>query len=337
MPLNFPKLLLNSASPWASDKQQLTELYNSPYTGAVTVRSTLLTGFDHDDRVNQWTFYDARSNTPMPNRSPNANSSINTYGYSPTSLSDYLAMIEEIVAENPATFKKPFVVSVTGTAHDVAECRRVISAHARTTSIPLLMEINLSCPNIVNKPPPAYSSIVLQEYLFALQRSDNDGHAILTGIKTSPYTYHDQFVQIIDALKMTTGGGLRCPVDFITATNTLGNCLVMTESEENSRFVPAVNSASGFGLGGAGGSAIHSLSLGNVATLRRLLDAEAGLKHIEIIGVGGVSDYQGYERMMSAGASAVAIGTAFGKEGIEIFHKISNELRTVGSTLEKVY
>lgn len=334
MPLNLPKPLLNSASPWASNKEQLADLYNCPYTGAVTIRSSLLSGFHHDDKVNQWKFYDARSNAPMPERSPNANSSVNTYGYSPTPLSEYLTMIEQIIRESKSKPQKPFIVSVTGSASDVVECRRLISETATRTSIPLLMEINLSCPNILNKPPPAYSSMVLQEYLFALQRSEDSRAPISIGIKTSPYTYHDQFVQIIDALKMTTGGGLRCPVDFITATNTLGNCLVMSDAEEPYDYKPAVKSASGFGIGGAGGSAIHALSLGNVATMRRLLDGEASLRHIEIIGVGGVADYMGYERMMAAGAAAVAIGTAFGREGIEIFHKISNELQVAGDTVE---
>ena len=331
MPLNFATSLINSASCWATSKEQLKELYKCPYTGAVTTRSSLLTGFNHDDSINQWTFYDARSNNPMPERSPNANSSLNTYGYSPIPLPTYLAMIEEIVLGDPKSPKKPFIISVTGSAQDVVQCRHLISAHAVAASVPLLMEINLSCPNIPGKPPPAYSGMVLQEYLFALQRSEDANTRIPVGIKTSPYTYHEQFGQVIDALKVITGGGLRCPIDFITATNTLGNCLVMTEADHASHYVSAVNSASGFGIGGVGGAAIHSLALGNVNTFRRLLDQHDNLRHIEIIGVGGVSDYTGYERMMSAGASVVAIGTAFGKEGLEVFHKIKNELQVIRS------
>ena len=336
MPLNIKPPLINSASPWASDKTQLTEIYNSEYTGAVTIRTTLLNGWRHDDAVNQWQFYDARSNVPMPELSPNANSSINTLGYSPTPLREYLSIIDDIVSKNGGKTKKPFIISVTGSSQEVVECRKVIAAHAAKTSIPLLMEINLSCPNIQNKPPPAYSGIVLQEYLLALQRSEDREGSIPVGIKTCPYTYHDQFVTIIEALAMTTGGNLRCPVDFITATNTLGNCMVMTEVHSDSpyQYKPVINSASGTGIGGAGGAAIHTLSLGNVATLRRMLDQHQGLRHIEIIGVGGVSEYGGYDRMRSAGASIVGIGTAFGREGIEIFHKISNELSIVGSTFK---
>lgn len=334
MSLNFATPLINSASPWASTKEQLTELYNCPYTGAVTVRTSLLNGWKHDDAVNQWAFYDARSNAPMPERSPNANSSINTYGYSTTPLPEYLAMINEIVSTSDRNLKKPFIISVTGSAQEVVECKRLISSQAANSSVPLLMEINLSCPNIMGKPPPAYSGLVLQEYLFSLQRSEGSSPSIPVGIKTSPYTYHDQFTGFIDALRAATGGGLRCPVDFITATNTLGNCLIMTEANTLSNYAPAINSTSEYGVGGAGGAAIHALSCGNVATLRRMLDKNESLRHIQLIGVGGVSDYLGYDRMRAAGANVVAIGTAFGKEGIEIFHKINNELKVIGSTFK---
>lgn len=335
MPLIFHGALINSASPWSSTKEQLTELYNCPHIGAVTIRTSLLEGFKHQDDIHQWTFFDARSNAAVPERSPNANSSINTYGYSPTPLGEYLAIVESIVKESNQPKAKPFIISVTGSAEDIVECRRKIAEHALKTSIPLLMEINLSCPNIPNKSPPAFSSVVLQEYLFALQRADAVGVSIPTGIKTPPYTYYDQFKSVIDALEATTGGGIACPIDFIASTNTLGNCLVMAESEDASGQSSALGSSSGTGIGGLGGSAIHSLALGNVKTLRMMLDERPTLQRIEIIGTGGVSDYLGYQRMRSCGAAAVAIGTGYGKAGIDVFHKIASELRSIDRTMSR--
>jgi len=66
------------------------------------------------------------------------------------------------------------------------------------------------------------------------------------------------------------------------------------------------------------------LALGNVATIRRMLDEceDEGVKEIEIIGIGGVSDRAGFERMRSVGASVVGVGTALGREGVSIFEKI---------------
>ena len=58
-----------------------------------------------------------------------------------------------------------------------------------------------------------------------------------------------------------------------------------------------------------------------------MLDQHPSLREIGIIGVGGVSDVAGFRRMIKAGASAVAVGTALGIHGISIFAKIADELR----------
>lgn len=68
---------------------------------------------------------------------------------------------------------------------------------------------------------------------------------------------------------------------------------------------------------------LHPLALGNVKIIRGMLDQHEELKHIEIIGIGGVQDFAGYERFLTVGAAAVGIGTAFGREGISVFEKIA--------------
>ncbi|KAL2411117.1 hypothetical protein ABEF95_004264 [Exophiala dermatitidis] len=49
--------LLNSACPWATTLEDIKALYDSPYTGAVTIRTSLLEGFSHDDSIHQYTFF----------------------------------------------------------------------------------------------------------------------------------------------------------------------------------------------------------------------------------------------------------------------------------------
>jgi dihydroorotate dehydrogenase (fumarate) len=70
------------------------------------------------------------------------------------------------------------------------------------------------------------------------------------------------------------------------------------------------------------GAALHPLALGNVATLRKVLDQREETKEVFIIGVGGVSDHGGFERMRKVGAGAVAVATALGREGVGVFEKI---------------
>ena len=306
MPFDINPPLINSAGPWATTKDDLRTLYDCPFVGAVTTRTAMLNGFNHDPSVNQATLYDARTNAVMHERSPNGNSSLNTLGYSPLPLDEYLSMIQSVVREVRSPTRKPFIISVTGTSEDTAPCLERISAFAAKTSISVMMEINLSCPNIPGKTPPAYSGYLLQEHLSALQRARTrlaGSHPpVPVGIKTSPYTHRDQFSTVIDALLSTVGGGLQCPIDFITATNTLGNCLVMSETDNASGFSPAIGSVSGDGVGGAGGAAVHCISLGNVCTFRSMLDQQPSLKHIQIIGSGGVSDYTAFGHMTSVGA-----------------------------------
>ena len=328
--------LLNSATPWATSIDDIRHLYNCPHIGAITIRTSLLNGFNHDPAIHQYTFFSpslgpSTATISEDGRSevlPDESSSLNTLGYSPIPLGEYLGMLETASKGGDRQLSprpdKPIILSVTGSPAAVAQCYTHISkVQSENKGLSLMMEINLSCPNILDKPPPAYDLHSLIEYLTALARvrTSNSNSALATvlcGIKTPPYTYQDQYNSLLDALKTSTKMPGGCPLAFITSTNTLGSCLVI--GPEGS---PALRSASGEGIGGMAGSALHPLSLGNVATIRRMLDANETLKHIAIIGVGGVSDKAGYERMRTVGAAAVAVGTALGREGVGVFEKIS--------------
>jgi dihydroorotate dehydrogenase (fumarate) len=118
----------------------------------------------------------------------------------------------------------------------------------------------------------------------------------------------------------------RDTISFVTATNTLGSALHLSSPpslavDKPPTYQPTLSSAAGTGIGGLAGEAIHYLSLGNVDTLRRGLDA-VGLQDVVVIGVGGVGDTEGMRRMLSVGAGAVGVGTALGREGVDVFAKI---------------
>lgn len=335
--LDFIPPLLNSASPWATTKEEIQALYDCPYTGAVTVRTSLLDGFDHDDAIHQYAFLTDHQTLSTSDRIVETSktpieqvSSLNTLGYSPFGFIQYLRMVHDIYRNDEKRLqrRKAFIVSVTGRAEEIVECYQYIDTMKSMSDARILMEINLSCPNIVGKPPPAYSKTELLEYLDALNpelnlnmyESDSD---IEVGIKTPPYTYQGQFDDLISALSESTTRSIRCPISFITATNTLGNCLVLDSTDGSTP--PVLNSANGTGIGGLAGAALHPLALGNVRTIRRMLDSHENIRHLDIIGVGGVSDGAGVRRMRNVGADAVAVGTAFGCEGIDIFKKIYEE------------
>ena len=340
--------ILNSACPWATTLEDLTALYLSE-AGAVTTRTATLTGFAHNDSVHQHGFFspdgrfqksddvkdEAQSSCDTISGVPrNAMSSLNTYGYSPIPLQKYCEMIEQIYQTHSAAKRKPFIISVTGTAEEVGRCYRLIGSQSFAKTHEIGVEVNLSCPNIADKPPPAYSGETLREYLVELGRawrSVNDHWAQgvrledrpqlpQIGLKLPPYTYATQFREIVDAI--ASQGNM---ISFITTTNTLGSCAILQDRSTDAgttRYGPALASESGSGIGGMAGAAIHPLSLGNVATLKRLLLANPATQHIQIIGVGGVSDRAGVERMEAAGADYVACATVLGLEGPAVFAKL---------------
>jgi dihydroorotate dehydrogenase (fumarate) len=344
VPLTIAPPLLNSANPWCTTLAQLRDLYTSPHTGAVTTRTSLLHSFPHDPSIHQFSFFDPQTLSAGP---PNASASsasqiasLNTLGYSPHPLSDYLHFIQTINDDLPADSApskcKPFIISVTGPIPDVLECYALISAAQHKVRMRLAMEVNLSCPNIPGKPPPAYDAAALAEYLLALKRAVASSEAsqvhgrVAIGIKTPPYTHHDQYAALLRALRDSVAAepaGLPCPVDFITATNTLGSALLVSPREGADGYDRMLESAAGTGVGGLAGAPLHPVALGNVLTIRGMLDQDAELRRIQIVGVGGVEDAEGFKRMRAVGAAAVGVGTALGREGIKVFQDIGRALR----------
>lgn len=198
---------------------------------------------------------------------------------------------------------------------------------SREVGFPLYLELNLSCPNIVGKPPPAYSYESLLEYLLAFNAvMENSNSEVLVGVKTPPYTNPYDFSTVQKALLAAAeaSSSRRPPVAFITAVNTLGSSLLLTDTTGPQRgYGPQLNSSDRSGIGGLAGAPLHPLALGNVFRLRKMLDEQDQLRDIVVIGIGGVEDAAGYQRMRAAGAFAVGVGTALGRKGINVFQHIA--------------
>ncbi|KAI3529331.1 dihydroorotate dehydrogenase [Colletotrichum costaricense] len=326
--------LLNSANPWCTTLDDLRQLHACPHTGALTTRTSLLAGFAHNDASHQYAFFDP--STAKPSAAPNSSTpeaprsqlgpadvaSLNNLGYSPLPLQTYLDFISQLPeghGHHGHHHRKLIIISVTGTPSEIAQSYALIASFSSKTTHPLAMEINLSCPNIATAAPPASDRAQLLAYLAALPRDP----LIPIGLKTPPYTHLAHYAELIAALRedstvVTPKAMLKvpCKISFITAVNTLGSCLLLEGGDHNPRLP-------GSGLGGMAGAPLHPLALGNVKTIAELVAREPELLHIKVIGVGGVSDADAFRRMKSVGAYAVAVGTALGREGIEVFEKIA--------------
>ncbi|KDQ21418.1 hypothetical protein BOTBODRAFT_202232 [Botryobasidium botryosum FD-172 SS1] len=315
--------LMNSSSPWASSHEDLSNLYECPFTGAVTTRTATLSGFQEDAAIHQVAFHSESA------------TSINSYGYSPHPLSSYIRWVGDILGRN-ADSRKPFIISITTNASsELREMLGIIQALRRslsdgTSSTRVGVEINTSCPNITGQPPMSYEPTRLRPLLDVITEFVAQDEFFVVGIKLPPYVHSNQFVDVIDVLSSISPSraesatrSSRHPIAFLTCTNTLGSCLLF-----NSQTLDPKANSSDFALptiwGGMGGESIHPLSLGNVRAFTQLLQShsEEAMRDIVVIGVGGVTSPAAVARMQEAGASVVACATILGRKGVGVFEEL---------------
>ncbi|KAJ7806139.1 hypothetical protein B0H14DRAFT_2876684 [Mycena olivaceomarginata] len=292
--LDVSPSLVNASCAWASDLGQLQALFDSPYTGAVVTRTSTLAGFEEDD---SHTVAFASSST----------TSLNSYGYSPHKLSQYLSWIESILGAAPAAKRKPFIISITASYPDVLKSTIGAIQELRNKGPAFAgigIEFNASCPNIRGAVPWGYAFANLVPLLTVLVDAWRADNSLTLGLKLPPYVYAAQFAEVLATLHDLNGQTLN-PIAIVGASGT----------EERAFAVPTA-------LGGIAGDSLHPLALGNVYSFARLLEAEdleSGLKNLVIFGIGGGAE------CAKAGASIVGSATLFGKEGVQAFKILSGE------------
>ncbi|KAI9460180.1 hypothetical protein BJY52DRAFT_1426063 [Lactarius psammicola] len=325
--------LINSSSLSASEPNQLRELFDSPHTGAVTTRTATLTGFS-----------ETSEHTVSPSQITLSHL-LTQYGYSPHPLSAYIGYVDAILSSAPVQNIKPFIISITSSSPislasmlDAIQELRANFRDAEGTTSRIGIELNTSCPNIKGSPPPAYNMSGLVPILDVLAEYFWKDPTLTIGLKLPPYQYSTQFDDLVGCIATysrpnPSDDSRRVnPFAFLTSTNTLGQTLFFAEQAAPAPLPgqPVVTDSDAVfalptGLGGLAGEALHPLALGNVYTLRRLLDAHAdtSLCDISIIGVGGVTTREAHTRMRKAGAAVVACATILVREGVSVFERLS--------------
>lgn len=232
--------------------------------------------------------------------------SVNAKGLPNGGLSYYrsnLAEMVKIAHDN----NKPLILSAAGfTPREFV----VISEMVAEQGVDGL-ELNIGCPNVWSdgkqKGIASFNPDSVDEIL-RLQEQALAG-AIWTSLKLSPYSDPDLLKKIAEIIR---GSKI---INAVVASNTFPNALAF-----NREGNPALNfGKEGEVLGGLAGAALRWINQGQVRQLRRELPS-----HIDVIGVGGISQLEHVREYLHPDVSAIAtqVTTAYVNEGPAIFNRL---------------
>ena len=288
--LEYP--VMNASGPKCSTKDELINLSFSD-SGAIICKSCTI---------------NEREGNPSPRYYDNQYLSINSMGLPNKGYKYYISIIDDLSQNNI----KPYIISIAGMClqdniliiNSIHEKLKLVNNRNKNVGI----EINLSCPNIINKGQLAYDFPNMDLYLEELFNKTNIDYLKMVGIKLPPYFELHQFKIVANIIK-------KYPIDFITTINSIGNGLVINIDTEKACILPK------HGLGGLGGSIVKPTGLSNVFNFAK----EFLNTNVKIIGVGGVESGKDVFEYILAGACAVQIGTYYYKKDIPCFTKIIQE------------
>jgi len=192
----------------------------------------------------------------------------------------------------------PLIVSITGKNVSEFEMLAEISIECEYSAL----EIALSCPHT-----PGFGTLAGQtkpEITYEITKAVKKkiGNIPLI-VKLSPNS-----PALVESAKACEKGG----ADIINMGNSVGPGMKINIERKK----PVLH----FGFGGMSGPVIKPIAI------RCVYDIYPNVK-IPIIGTGGVSNGKDAIEMFMAGASAVGIGTAVHFRGIEVFNKITDEMK----------
>lgn len=202
------------------------------------------------------------------------------------------------------TYRKPLFFSVSGlTLDETKSMAAQLATHPNINNI--LMELNLSCPNVPGKPQIGYDMQSMKDYLSAV--TSVFPHPF--GVKLPPYfdiAHFDAAAEVLNAFST---------ISFLTCINSVGNGLMIDDTNDTVYIRPKQ------GYGGIGGDYVLPTALANVNAFYRRCPNKI------IIGCGGIRTGRDVYQHLLCGASIVQIGTCLHEDGMPTFQRVAKELR----------
>ncbi|MBK8444689.1 MAG: dihydroorotate oxidase [Sphingobacteriales bacterium] len=276
-------VFMNASGVHCTTQEELKNLSANAAVGAVVSKSCT---------------HEYRAGNPAPRYYENHLGSINSMGLPNEGYRYYADYAAAQVSRFPQV---PYIVSVA--ALYLEENLHIISELSDIEGIAAL-ELNLSCPNLPDKPLIAYHYENTRSLLDLVSRHCRKP----LGLKLPPYFDMPDFVRYAELFS-------RYDIHFITSINSIPNGLIVDIESESVTIKPKN------GLGGLGGAYIKPTTLANVRRFYELMPPQ-----VAIIGCGGIENGTDVFEHILCGAAAVQIGTQLMKEGTAVFARLEKEL-----------
>ena len=218
--------IYNASGVHCVEINELDELYNCKFTGAVVTKSS--TVYPREGNAKPRYYYDKSRSY-----------SVNSSGLPNIGMGKYVDWICR------KSNSKPCILSIAPlTLEDLKYQTSIISDNTAIVD----PEINLSCPNIIGRPQVAYDIPTFEEYnRIIAEKLGEKGY----GLKLPPYfdtVISDSVCDIVNSINTNS---------YITCINSVPNAFAL-----NDDFVSAIQPNSGYG--GLGGQCILPIALSNV-------------------------------------------------------------------------
>jgi dihydroorotate dehydrogenase (fumarate) len=256
----FKNPILNSSGCWCNTKEQIKKLYDSDL-GGIVLKTCSLYPNSGNSEIN---FYHNEMDDIKLNCKGLPNMGYEYY--------------RNIVMEYD---KKPLILSVT--CKDYDELRYILIDYDFNVKRKVMVEINMSCPNVQYRIPGFHSKDILQLINFLKNLNTKN---IIYGIKLPPIFELEKCIKFSNMLNNYSN-----IIRFIVCSNTIPNGYTRDIKLSNI-------------YGGISGRINKYIALSNVKTFYKLL------KNIHIIGCGGIYDTNDIVDYINEGASLVQIGSS---------------------------
>ncbi len=204
--VTFPDIIYNSSGPRCTTPEELEALGNSE-SSAIMMKSCSP---------------ESRNGNPEPRYKEVELGSINSIGLANHGYQKYIEYAAELKQQFPNT---PIIASIVGFSQE--DFLLLVEAFQNEPSVDML-EVNLSCPNVVGKPQIAYDFEVSDELIAKIFTVPGDKPI---GFKLPPYFDPVHTEMMANILK-------KYPVSFITCINSVGNTLIIDPETERPLIAP---------------------------------------------------------------------------------------------------